>query len=143
MFNSETYTITFGDLAENNVGMQKLGTLSYNGFTLETLEKVKLWFDGKCKTELILLNDYCKDLDESVQNAYLLIVRNGLDSILSPFRTNDFYEEQRKLSKDSKALMYGRVVNKKARHNLCFGEIGQPADFSKGKGTVYASTFTL
>jgi alkylated DNA repair dioxygenase AlkB len=46
------------------------------------------------------------------------------------------YQEQINLEKDTKALMYGRVVNKKARHNLCFSDFNQSADFDKGKGTV-------
>ena len=33
--------------------------------------------------------------------------------------------------------MYGRVVNKKARHNLCFADFSQTADFENKKGTVY------
>ena len=33
--------------------------------------------------------------------------------------------------------MYGRVVNKHARHNLCFGESHQEPNYEKGMGTVY------
>jgi hypothetical protein len=39
---------------------------------------------------------------------------------------------------DKKALMYGRVVNKKVRHNLCFAEEAQEADYEAGKGTIVA-----
>ena len=34
--------------------------------------------------------------------------------------------------------MYGRVVNKHARHNLCFGEAHQAPNYEEGMGTVYA-----
>jgi hypothetical protein len=34
--------------------------------------------------------------------------------------------------------MYGRVVDKKARHNLCFAESGHTAAYEEGKGTVIA-----
>ena len=34
--------------------------------------------------------------------------------------------------------MYGRVVNKHARHNLCFDEEGQVPDYESGKGRVVA-----
>ena len=34
--------------------------------------------------------------------------------------------------------MYGRVVNKHARHNLCFGEAHQEPNYEEGMGTVYA-----
>ncbi|KAM9978211.1 hypothetical protein ACTFIY_011952 [Dictyostelium cf. discoideum] len=67
-------------------------------------------------------------------DAYLLIIRNGLSSICN---VNDFHQEQNKLEKDKKAFMYGRVVNKTARHNLCFtdGESREP-EYEKGKGRL-------
>ena len=46
--------------------------------------------------------------------------------------------EQDALEKDTKAFMYGRVVNKHARHNLCFGEEHQEPKYEEGKGRVYA-----
>lgn len=33
--------------------------------------------------------------------------------------------------------MKGRVVNKKARHNLCFADFSQEPDYENKKGTVY------
>ncbi|KAN0048028.1 hypothetical protein ACTA71_002419 [Dictyostelium dimigraforme] len=67
-------------------------------------------------------------------DAYLLIVRNGLSAICN---VNDFHKEQNQLEKDKKAFMYGRVVNKTARHNLCFtdGESREP-EYEKGKGRI-------
>ena len=46
------------------------------------------------------------------------------------------YNEQALLEKDKKAFMRGRVVNKLARHNLCFADEGHSADYEKGIGTV-------
>jgi hypothetical protein len=37
---------------------------------------------------------------------------------------------------DSKAFMYGRVVSKHARHNLCFADDGQEPNYEDGKGRV-------
>ena len=34
--------------------------------------------------------------------------------------------------------MYGRVVNKTARHNLCFDNTAQEPDYEKGKGRIIA-----
>ena len=31
---SETYTITFGDVAENHVGNQQIGDMAVNGFSI-------------------------------------------------------------------------------------------------------------
>jgi hypothetical protein len=58
----ETITITFGDCAENHVGMQKIGTIAKNGYSLENAK------NGK-ETELICLNDF---LDEQIEEiAYM------------------------------------------------------------------------
>lgn len=40
------------------------------------------------------------------------------------------------LDYDKKAFMYGREVQKKARHNLCFGDFDQEPDYGSGKGRV-------
>jgi hypothetical protein len=37
---------------------------------------------------------------------------------------------------DKKALMYGKVVNKKARWNLCFSDTDQDPNYELGKGRV-------
>ena len=34
-----TITITYGDVAENHVGMQKLGNLAEEGFTVQEMKK--------------------------------------------------------------------------------------------------------
>ena len=36
-----TITITFGDQSENHVGMQKIGKLAENGFTINELNTAK------------------------------------------------------------------------------------------------------
>lgn len=58
-----------------------------------------------------------------MKKAYIFIARKGVSAILHEIDKNadDFYKEQDLLPKDTKAKMYGRVVNKTARHNLCFG----------------------
>ena len=130
----KTFTITLGDVAENHKGMQKIGNKSNEGFNLEDLLMAKKYFDDKCETELIKLNTLIKDDSE---DAYLLIARNGLKYILpEKYIVDDFFNEQDKLKKDTKCFMYGRVVNKHARYNLCFSEIGQEPNYDKGKGSI-------
>src|SRR5579864_4307797 len=52
----DTYTITFGDQAENNPGMQKIGTLSDKGFTCKELKQLHEKFKNEgYKMELINL----------------------------------------------------------------------------------------
>ena len=124
-------TLTFGDVAENHVGMQKLGTMANNGLSCELLKKLHAKYED---SELIQLN---KKTNKNQEEAYLLIIRNGVNKILSD-KYDKLYQEQNSLEPDKKALMKGRVVNKIARYNLCFSAEAQNPDYEKGKGTVIA-----
>jgi len=137
----KTMTITFGDQAENHVGMQKLGNgLAKEGFTVEELELIKQDVEGKAdwKCELVHLNDAIKDLkDIQADPAAVLIIRNGLQYLAdNKFTNEELSTELGSLEWDTKAKMYGRIVNKNARYNLCFAEFEQAADYENGKGTV-------
>jgi len=135
-------TITFGDQAENHVGMQKIGQLADEGFSVDDLKRTlgvfsKLGF----KCELIDLNkNLVPKIPEmnNVESAAVLIIRNGIDCILRNMNktSNDLLLEQLNLKWDTKAKMYGRVVNKKARHNLCYGDKSQEPDYENGKGRI-------
>lgn len=117
---TQTITITFGDQAENHVGMQKLGKLADSGFTLEDLKETQKRFEGLCETELIDLWDG--------SSAYVLVIRNAC-KVVSGKSANKLYREQMKLEPDKKALMRGKVKNKLARWNLCFGSESQEPDY--------------
>lgn len=141
VYKTETFTLTFGDQAENHVGMQKIGELATHGFDLDDLKVAQKWFENVgVVCELISLHDSLpkEHLDSSLQ-AYVLVARKGINAILdSPNGADNFFNEQKVLEKDTKAFMYGRVVNKNARHNLCFGPNAQSPDYSSGKGTIIA-----
>ena len=66
------------------------------------------------------------------------MVRQGVDKILSQgnHTVQALWHELRTLEWDTKAKMYGRVVNKHARHNLCFSDTSQAPDFDAGKGRI-------
>lgn len=122
--------------------MQMIGTMAERGFTFDDLQRTRAWFETKgCVCELVELSDreLCKvPVFCALERAYLLIIRGGANAILADIgkTTDDFFEEQQALPKDTKAFMYGRVVNKNARHNLCFGEEYQAPDYETGKGTI-------
>ena len=131
-------TITFGDCAENHKGMQMLGELHATGFTYEQLLESK----QKCENEgyiceLHNLVDALPEKYRSGESAYILIIKNGID-LLSSQDKYKVYEELENCEWDSKAFMYGRVVNKKARWNLCFDEKGQEPDYENKKGRIIA-----
>jgi len=123
---SAVYTITFSESVENHKGMEILGSKAAKGFDIEDLEKLCENFNG----EEIVLN-YLDEHDP----ATVVIFRDGLKRIFG-IDEAALYREQAVLQKDTKCLMYGRVVNKKARHNLCFDDFSQAPDYEFGKGTV-------
>ena len=47
------------------------------------------------------------------------------------------FDELKELNWDKKAIMRGKVVNKKARYNLCFSNFSQEPDYDNGKGRIY------
>ncbi len=53
------------------------------------------------------------------------------------WNASDLTAEQCALNWDKKAFMYGRVVNKKARWNLCYDtELSKEPDYANGSGRV-------
>jgi hypothetical protein len=138
-FNNKAVTITFGDQAENHVGMQQIGQMATCGFSIDELKLAKTKFEQLgCICELIDLN---QGLPNGVvaDSACVLVIRKGIDKILSKITktpANLMFEEQNNLNTDKKALMYGRVVNKHARHNLCFADFSQEPDYENGLGRV-------
>lgn len=129
-------TITFCDRAENHVGMQQIGELAESGYTLDDLKSIKKKLARKG------IKSKIKDLsyrnDESETNAYILIIRNGVEKIIKRdgHSSNDLWDELINLEWDTKAKMRGRVVNKHARYNLCFGDSSQEPDYEQGMGRI-------
>jgi hypothetical protein len=133
---TQTFTLTYGDIAENNPGMQRIGKLA-TGFTLDDLHRFRQHFkDMGRNTMLVNLSKQLPDGEISDMDAYLLVIRDGLSSLLNTGTNDDFYMEQSNLTPDKKALMRGSVKNKRARWNLCFNHIGQDPDYENGKGTI-------
>jgi alkylated DNA repair dioxygenase AlkB len=131
----DTYTITFGGQVENHVGMEKIGKISENGFTIKELELAKKEFECQnCECELI---DLTENLPEKYNRkkypAAILIIRNGVKLFTNP---DKLYEEQSNLDWDKKAVQYKKVVNKHARWNLCFADFNQEPDYEISKGRV-------
>lgn len=142
----QTFSITFGDRAENNIGMQMLGNLAEKGINKEDLDVIIDYLNNKnIDYQLIdlhqnLPNDFKTKYNNSGEfDAYLLIIPNGVNKILEDDNIADqMLDEQLNLPFDKKAKMRGRVVNKLARWNSCFDEVGQEPDIENGKGTVIA-----
>jgi hypothetical protein len=118
------YTVTFGDVAENHVGKQKIGTLAKNGYSPEQIiELYNKLLELGLECEIINLNEHL--LSESDKNALVLVIKKGVQYILQTENTAIIMEEHENLPMDKKASMRGRVVNKHARYNLCFADFSQ------------------
>lgn len=72
--------------------------------------------------------------------AALLVVKNFVDFLLKEKGENkeSMFLEQAALNVDKKAYMYGRVVDKHARWNLCFDDVARDPDYKQGKGRIVA-----
>ena len=128
----EVITLTIGDCAENHIHNQQLGkTLpAGQGFTRGDLENIQ----KKIPTaEIITLSSLPEHSD-----ACVLVIRNGIDLLIGENGKKLMYEEQTKLNWDTKVKMYGRVVNKHARHNLCYDTEPQEPNYEEGKGRIIA-----
>jgi alkylated DNA repair dioxygenase AlkB len=132
-------TITFGDCAENHVGMQKIGQVAEEGLELADLLSAKATYEAQgfvCEmVDLVALGGETVQLIEP-DPAWVLIVRQPLNH--TGLTADGLLGQLTALEWDSKALMYGRVVNKHARHNLCFSDEAQEPDYPAGRGRVVA-----
>jgi len=145
----ETITLTFGDCAENHRGMQSLGHMASIGLTPADLITIKANMESHGVTcELIDLTQIppnpaipATGTPPQYPPAHILIARKGIQAF-DQLNGNALYTEQCQFPRDTKAFMYGRVVNKKARHNLCFSDMDQSPDYASGKGTVINFTKT-
>jgi hypothetical protein len=124
-----TITLTFGDAAENHVGMEMLGRTGVpgSGFQLKDLFEIQERFKEHCEIHILKQGDI---------EAHILVLRGGVDLLLGAGSSNALFAEQAALDVDKKAFMYGRVVDKHARWNLCFDDASHPPDYAAGKGRV-------
>ncbi len=136
---NQTITITFGDQAENHKGMQVIGTAAEKGFTLAELQNAQNYFNSiGCQSEIIHLNQFLPQGITCQENAYILVARGGVNAILKEHNltATHLFNEQAALDFDKKAFMYGRVVNKHARWNLCYADFDQEPNYEEGRGRV-------
>ncbi len=120
-------TITFSESVENHVGMQQIGEIAEHGFTSEDINLIAAKFPVD-KIQIINLHE--NQPVSPLPNAQVLLIKESF-----PYH-RELLAELLNLEWDSKALMYGRVVNKKARFNLCFADFSQEPDYENGKGRV-------
>jgi len=133
-------TLTFGDRCENHKGMEIIGTSRDTGLSLDELLQAKVKFESLgCMCILIDLVQAASFQTQypNIEPAYILLIQSGCNAIIQkPKLDASMYMEHINLNYDTKAKMYGKVVNKNARHNLCFSDYDQEPNYEEGKGRV-------
>lgn len=132
--------ITAGEQSENHVGMKINGQgLASSGFTPEELTEFKKQLSEKgIECEYYRLDDILTDKDNS-EPAALIIIRNGVEKLINESASN-MLSEQLKFEWDKKYWDTRRkkVLNKIARHNLCYGDVEELPDYENRKGRIVA-----
>ena len=134
---NEAYTVTFGDCAENEKGMQIIGKAVQMGLTVDQLvatQKKLMEMGMECR--LISLGQLLPGV--STPDAAVLVILCGVNGLLKESRGEEMvYKELRSMPKDKTYRnRYGNVVNKHARHNNTMANYHQEPDIERGKGTV-------
>ena len=163
------YTITFGDQAENHVGMEQLGErvaegagfqradleaiywrLTAKGHAVEWYDLYEAAFGSESNEEQDQreFGEHSEPNDrrefgkqsESNEQQYQREFGTAIVLRLPAFVSEEstLFQEQRSLPMDKHAYMYGRVVNKKARWNLCFDDEAKEPAYDEGRGRVIA-----
>lgn len=127
---TKVLSVTFSEVVETHTGMQKTGTIAEKGYSYEDLLKVKNMYPN---AEIYCINDKL-DNDMNIDKAYVLVIKNFIDSDTINLLNNELLN----LKYDTKFLntRTHKVLNKLARHNLCFADESQEANYEKGNGTV-------
>jgi len=128
----QTITLTFSESVENHTGMEIIGKKSLHGISSLKCDELAEKYNG-------VIYDLNQLLPKGVlvEDATVLVFKDGLKNIFG-IDKEDLYREHSSLEVDKKAFMYGRVVNKNARHNLCYGDKYRAPDYENKMGTIIA-----
>jgi hypothetical protein len=139
---ANTITLTYSDVAESDPNMKSIGEIG-NGFTCEELVEAKSrilpYVSNQSDVEIVKLEELVKD-SAKIPRAHVLIIRGGVDTLLKKYGTDKdaMYREQSLLTPDKYtwSRKHGKVVNKRARHNLIFADYDQAPNYENKVSTV-------
>lgn len=129
-------SITFGDQAENGVGMEMIGKPAERGLSRKDLDDIRIQaMDKGYITNFMDLRQNVVDYDGD--DACVLIIKNGVEFFTDGVVTADaLYVENSNLDFDKKCWMRGKVKNKLARWNLCYADFDQEPCYEEKRGRV-------
>ena len=146
-------TVTFGDSGENHIGNQQIGekVQEGQGFTLSDFEKARDLIEAKHPSanvviynlkDLLMNNIGEKNTIETIRQDMLDYIPDTvlivIENLVSTELANNIETELSSLEWDTKYwdTRRKRVLNKRARSNLCFDRVEQEPDYENGKGRI-------
>ena len=130
--------LTFGEQSENHAGMEINGEgLADSGFTVGELRAIKLKLEEKeIHSELHILNRALANPEDATE-AGVLFIKNGVQNLIGE-DAKKMYKEQLQFDWDRKYWDNRRqkVLNKRARFNVCYGEESIEPDYENKRGTI-------
>ena len=130
--------LTFGEQSENHAGMEINGDgLAETGFTVDELRDIKLTLEEKgISSELHILNRALANPEDTTE-AGVLFIRNAVEKLIG-VDAKKMYKEQLQFDWDRKYWDNRRqkVLNKRARFNVCYGEESVEPDYENKRGTI-------
>ena len=133
MSKSSTITITFSEVVEPHVGCKQIGTKIENGPSVEDLYLTKKAIIEWLKIHSLPIPEIT--IEEMYgDDAAVMIIRKLKAHDLSIFET------MKNLNWDKQYLdsRRGKILNKLARHNLCFTDECMEPNYEAGAGRTYA-----
>lgn len=138
-------TITFSSSVENHFGMKKHGVM-VPGYTINELRRavlfIKKMYPGSEPRLINLVDALPEEKRNEAEPAQVLVWKGGVNKILSAIdKTSiDLFKEHDNLEKDTTYYdtRRGKVLNKHARHNLCFANEAIAPNMAEKQGTVVA-----
>ena len=140
-FPNEAWTITWGDVAMNEVKMQRIGQAAEQGVSVVRLQEIKDQLEAKGMSCVLidLRQLLAENQRDSAPEAAVLVVRNGIKALSEdPEGEGKLLAEHRLMPIDKQAWdeRHGGVFEKHNRYNNLLGDYDQAADYINKKGTI-------
>uniref|UniRef100_A0A7S1AYP6 Alpha-ketoglutarate-dependent dioxygenase AlkB-like domain-containing protein n=1 Tax=Noctiluca scintillans TaxID=2966 RepID=A0A7S1AYP6_NOCSC len=133
------YAITFGEVSILHTGSAQIGGgMRERGFSVNRLRTLAATFaEVGCNAELVMISDALPEELRTDNEAAALVLRNGVEKILGNAGAPDalWQEQESEVRYDTKYWdsRRSRTLNKRARHNVVFGDesVEPSADFRR------------
>ena len=138
---NEAWTVTWGDVAMNEVHMQRIGQAAEQGVSVERLREIKEELGARdMLCYLIDLRELLPEGErESAPEAAVLVVKSGVGPLTEdPHGEAKLLAEQRSMPIDKQAWdpRHGGVFDKHNRYNNLLSDADQAVDYANKQGTV-------